>query len=74
MRYAAFIVSLIFLFGVGFLASYFYPGGFALAQAQAQGRGNIINIILLGLVMLLGIFSSFVFAKAKTAAATSRWG
>ncbi|MDX8527434.1 hypothetical protein RFM68_23315 [Mesorhizobium sp. MSK_1335] len=67
MKYVLFAISLFFLFGFGVAASYFYPGGFALAQANEGGSGNVLNIILLGVVMLLGIFASFVFAKAKTA-------
>lgn len=54
----------------GYFASFYYPGGFALAQASGDASsGNITNILLLALMMILGIFASFVFAKAKTASA-----
>jgi len=70
MTYIAFVVAVVFLFAVGIAFSYFYPGGFALAQASHEGAGNVWNIALLGAIMLLGIFASFVFAKAKTASAS----
>jgi hypothetical protein len=64
-----FIAGLIFSFAVSLAASFFYPGGFALAQASRGSGGNIVNIILLALLMLVGIFASFVFAKSKDAKA-----
>lgn len=65
MKILALVVSMLVLFGSGLAASYFYPGGFALAQAEDQGAGNVVSIVLLAVVMLVGIFASFVFAKAR---------
>ena len=53
--------------GVGLIASYFYPGGFAMAQAASGDSGNLLNIILLAAIMVVGIFASFAFAKSKDA-------
>jgi len=60
------VAALLFPLLSGYLASYFYPGGFAMAQQQADGAsGNAWAIVLLALVMVAGIFSSFVFERAK---------
>jgi hypothetical protein len=57
--------ALLFPFVVGYLASYYYPGGFALAQGSEGSNANPCGIALLAALMIVGIFSSFVFEKAK---------
>ena len=58
-------VALLCPFVIGYAGSYFYPGGFALAQGAGKGSGNAWNVALLAVLMVVGIFSSFVFEKAK---------
>jgi hypothetical protein len=60
-----FVCGLLFPLLAGYLASFYYPGGFALAQAANGSIGNAWSIVLLAALMVVGIFSSFVFEKAK---------
>jgi hypothetical protein len=65
MRTVLIFCGLVFPFLVGYVASNFYPGGFAQAQATNGSPGNVWSVILLAVLMIVGIFSSFVFEKAK---------
>lgn len=58
-------LGLLFPVGAGFVASSFYPGGFAMAQRVDGSAGNAWAIVLLAVLMVVGIFSSFVFEKAR---------
>ena len=60
-----FLSACLFPFLGCYLASYFYPGGLLLAQSATGSSGDPWHIILLALVMIVGIFSSFVFEKAR---------
>jgi hypothetical protein len=64
-----FLVALLFPIVAGYIGSYFYPGGFAMAQADNGSMGSAWSIVLLAVIMIAGIFSSFVFEKAKVARA-----
>lgn len=66
MSRASVVVSaLLFPFFIGYVASYYYPGGFALAQNSSASNASPWGIALLTVLMIVGIFSSFVFEKAK---------
>jgi hypothetical protein len=65
MRSALILCGLLFPFLIGFAASYYYPGGFGFAQATHSSGGSLWSIVLLAVLMIVGIFSSFVFEKAK---------
>ena len=67
MKKAWLALGLAFPFVLGFAASYFFPGGFALGQANGQKAGGVWSILLLAAVMIIGIFSSFVFEKSRQA-------
>ncbi|MBR1231635.1 hypothetical protein [Bradyrhizobium sp. AUGA SZCCT0182] len=65
MRILIAAIGLAFMFLSGYVASFYYPGGFGYAQATKDVPGNPWNIVLLAVLMIAGIFSSFVFEKAK---------
>ncbi len=63
---AGFLIAL----AINIVGSQFYPGGLLLAQAPAEKSASIGNLVLLAVLMLLGIVSSFIFERSKQAAAT----
>lgn len=65
MRVIAAVAGLLFVFASGYFASFYYPGGFGYAQASKDGHASPWGITLLAVLMIGGIFSSFVFEKAK---------
>ena len=54
------------LLGANFVGSHYYPGGYMFAQPPADKPAAAGQLVLLALLMLLGIISSFVFERAKT--------
>jgi hypothetical protein len=60
------IVALPLLWLLNLLGSRFYPGGILFAQAPAEQSGLAWNVVILAVLMLFGIFSSFVFEKARS--------
>jgi hypothetical protein len=65
MRVVVATIGLVFVFASGYFASFYYPGGFGYAQATKDAPANPWSIVLLAILMIAGIFSSFVFEKAK---------
>jgi hypothetical protein len=65
MSAIAAVIGLLFVLISGYLASFYYPGGFGYAQASKDGHASPWGIVLLAVLMVAGIFSSFVFEKAK---------
>src|SRR5258706_15776275 len=65
MRILIATIGMAFVFLAGYVASFYYPGGFGYAQATKDAPVSPWNIVLLAILMIAGIFSSFVFEKAK---------
>ena len=69
-RFAVFVaLGFLLLLGVNVVGSRFYPGGLLLAQAPAERSASLSNLVLLAVLMLLGILSSFIFERSKQASA-----
>jgi hypothetical protein len=62
---AFFLGALAFPFVANLFASQYYPGGRLFAQAPTDKGASTANLILLALLMIIGILSSFVFEKAR---------
>lgn len=59
-------VGLLFLALANFIGSYFYPGGFLFAQGPTNESSSLLPVVLLAVLMLIGIVSSFIFERAKS--------
>lgn len=52
-------------FALNLVASQFYPGGFLLAQAGSGGTPSIVSLVMLSVLTVMGIVSSFIFERTK---------
>ena len=67
---ASVVVGFAVVLAINIGGSRFYPGGLLLAQAPVERSASMSNLVLLAALMLLGIFSSFIFERSKQASAS----